>query len=194
MTWDSATMYAQGLTFFTTIVNGIQTESWQNPSPCEGWQALDVLGHVGQATEMGTRILTGADMTFQRAEPPRSIVGDDPKTWWDDLAASARDALAGAPDLDAVVDSPMGKRTVREGLSFPGVDLFVHGWDLGTATGQSVEIPSEAIAFIEMMFTNIPDDVSRRPGVFGSRIEVLAGASPTDTIIAFCGRDPHWKA
>lgn len=193
MTWDSSTMYAQGLTFFTTIVDAVDATTWANPSPCAGWQALDVLGHVGQATQMGTTILTGGDMTFERAEPPRSVVGSDPKSWWHDLADQASQALGNAPDLDAEVDSPMGRRTVREGLSFPGVDLFVHGWDLGTATGQTVELPSDAIGFIEAMFATVPDDVARRPGVFGSRTEVPAEASPTERTIAFTGRDFNWS-
>jgi uncharacterized protein (TIGR03086 family) len=86
----------------------------------------------------------------------------------------------------------MGRRTVREGLSFPAVDLFIHGWDLAIATGQTVVIPDEAIAFTRAMFENIPDEVSRRPGVFAARVDAPAGASPTDELIAFAGRDPDW--
>lgn len=65
--------------------------------------------------------------------------------WWHDLANQASQALGIAPDLDAKVDSPMGRRTVREGLSFPGADLFVNGRDgqgrprLATIT---VEVPA----------------------------------------------------
>ncbi len=32
----------------------IRFERWKRPSPCDGWRALDVLGHVGAAVEFGT--------------------------------------------------------------------------------------------------------------------------------------------
>lgn len=192
MTWDSPTMYREGLGFFTGIVDAVDDASWHNPSPCDGWLAIDVLGHVGKATEMGTRILTSQDMTIDLNEPHGAAVQGDPATWWAHLATESRAALEGVEDLDREVDSPRGRRTVREGLSFPAVDLFVHGWDLGTATGQRVTIPDEAIAFVETMFANIPSDVCRRPGVFADELDPRIDASPTERLIAFTGRDPQW--
>jgi hypothetical protein len=47
-------------------------------------------------------------------------------------------------DLTTVVDSPMGRRSIGEGLSFPAVDLFVHGWDLARSVGAEGVIPPEA--------------------------------------------------
>ncbi len=192
MTWTAADTYREGLDFFTAVVDGVPAGSWDRPAPCAGWTALDVLGHLGQAADMGARILRGGDMTFERAEPPSTAVEGDPTDWWHGLAADARDALATVDDLDREVDSPMGRRTVREGLSFPAVDLFIHGWDLATATGQSVVIPDEAIAFTRAMFDHIPDEVARRPGVFAPRVDAPEGAHPTDELIAFTGRDPNW--
>lgn len=192
MTWDSLDTYRAGLDFFTAVVDGVPAGSWQRPSPCERWRALDVLGHVGQTTEMGARILQGGEIRFDPADPPGAAVGDDPVAWWRRLAHAARVALDGVEDLDRVVESPAGPRTVRDGLSFPAVDLFVHGWDLAAATGESVTIPDEAIAFIRAMFEHVPDGVARQPGVFAPRLDAPADASPTDALIAFTGRDPSW--
>ncbi|MFZ2511688.1 MAG: TIGR03086 family metal-binding protein, partial [Gordonia sp. (in: high G+C Gram-positive bacteria)] len=110
--------------------------------------------------------------------------------WWAQRAAEARAAADTVDDLDRVVDSPMGPRTVREGLSFPAVDLFIHGWDLAAAIGNSVEIPPAAITFIEAMFGHIPDEASRQPGVFGPKRDAARDATPTAALIAFTGRDP----
>ncbi len=192
MTWTAADTYREGLDFFTAVVDGVPADAWQHTAPCEGWRALDVLGHVGEATGMGARILRGDDMHFERVDPPSAAVDGDPGRWWHGLADDARDALANVDDLDREVDSPMGRRSVREGLSFPAVDLFIHGWDLAIATGRPVTIPDEAVAFTRAMFEHIPDEVARRPGVFADRIEPPAGASATDRLIAFTGRDPKW--
>ncbi len=194
MTWTAADTYAEGLDFFTTVVDNVPAGMWDRPAPCAGWTALDVLGHLGQAADMGARILRGGEMNFDRVDPPSVAVEGDPKAWWHALAENARDALATVDDLDREVDSPMGRRTIREGLSFPAVDLFIHGWDLAAATGQSVVIPAEAIAFTRAMFEHIPTEVARRPGVFGPRIDAPAGASDTDALIAFTGRDPGFPS
>lgn len=194
MAWDSSEMYSNGLDFFSALVEGVEPQAWERPAPPQGWTAADVLGHVGEATEMGARILRQGDMEFTRHDPPSSVIEGDPAAWWAALAADARDALAGAGDLDREVDSPMGRRSVREGLSFPAVDLFIHGWDIATATGQTVTFPDKAIAFIRALFEKVPEEVARRPGVFGPVLPAPPGANPTEELVAWTGRDPNWVA
>lgn len=145
-------------------------DAWTMPSPCAGWSVLDVLGHVGEATAMGVRILRGGDLSFTRHDPPSTVVADDPRQWWKGLAAEARDALSGVDEamLDNEIDSPMGRRSIREGLSFPAVDLFVHAWDMAMAIGRSV---------------SFPDEVSRRPGVFASAHPAPDNATRTEELM-----------
>jgi uncharacterized protein (TIGR03086 family) len=192
MTWNAAEMYAEGLTFFTTVVDGAPPDAWDRPSPCADWTALDVLGHVGEATGMGVRILRGDDITFTRHDPPGSVVDGDPAEWWHELADDAAATFTDDIALDRVVDSPLGPRTVREGLSFPAVDLFIHGWDLAAASGQTVTFPDEAVAFTRMMFDTVPEERSRSAGVFGPARPAPDDASPTEALLAWAGRDPHW--
>lgn len=192
MPWNSLDTYRAGLTFFSNVVEQVADQDWQRPSPCDGWDARDVLGHVGAATQMGSRILRGDTFEFTRHDPPGSIVDGEPVTWWRAVAADADDAVAGDLDLGRVVESPMGPRTVGEGLSFPAVDLFVHGWDLATATGGTVTIPDEAIAFARLLFDHVPVETSRQPGVFAAEHAEPADASATEAFIAFTGRDPQW--
>ncbi len=143
---------------------------------------------------MGARILRGGDMSFDRRDPPSSIIEGEPLTWWKDLSSEAREALAGVEDLDREVDTPMGRRSIREGLSFPAADLFLHGWDLAVATGQSVAFPDEAVEFVRAMFENVPEEITRRPGVFSPAVETPEGSNPTEALIAWSGRDPRWGA
>lgn len=191
--WDSLDTYDNGLTFFTGVVETVPADRWTAPSPCDGWTALDVLGHVGEAALVGARILRGGEREFNRHDPPSSAVEGDPAVWWAAAAAQARQALAEVTDLDREVDSPVGRRTVREGLSFPAVDLYLHGWDLAAATGSRVRFPAAAVQFIRDVFAHVPDEVTRRPGVFGAPVEVGADRDETDHILGFAGRDPDWS-
>lgn len=192
MAWDALETYTNGLDFFGDVVDAVPADAWDRPSPCIGWTAKDVLGHVGQVTAMGSAILAGEPMAFEDADPPGGAVTGSPAQWWAQIEAAARAAAETVEDLDAVVESPMGTRTVREGLSFPAVDLFVHGWDVAAATGDRVELPPEAIDFIEAVFKHIPDDAVRVPGVFGPKRSAGHSASPTAKLIAFTGRDPDF--
>ncbi|EGD54690.1 TIGR03086 family metal-binding protein [Gordonia neofelifaecis] len=194
MTWNALDAYDNGLSFFSEIVEAVPADRWAAPSPCDGWTALDVLGHVGEAASVGARILRGGELDFTRHDPPSSAVEGDPAAWWSARATEARDALTGATDLDREVDSPAGRRTVRDGLSFPAVDLYLHGWDIAAATGRTVGFPDDAIVFINGVFDGVPDEVTRRPGVFAAAVSVPEGGDATTRLIGWAGRDPEWAA
>ncbi len=192
MSWTSDRCYLAGLDFFDERVRATPAEGWAKPSPCAGWRALDVLGHVGMVTDLGTRLLRGEEITLNPSDdPPGDAITGDPGAYWAALVEPARAAVEGA-DLTLVVDSPMGRRSVADSLSFPAIDLFVHGWDLAAATGRRVDVPIEAIEFAHAVLGSLPEQMVRSERVFGSAVELPADASRSDVFIAWTGRDPSW--
>ena len=161
------------------------------PSPCAGWTALDVLGHLGSSIGFGVSLLRGEQPTFPEAPRPADLVTDEPVAYWTALAVEARDAVAGA-DLDLEMDTPMGKRTVANRLAFPAIDLYVHAWDVGKAAGLRVEIPPDAIEFAHRYIDPIPEDTVRgEKGAFGPVADAPADATATEQFIAWTGRSPR---
>jgi uncharacterized protein (TIGR03086 family) len=185
-------IFVNGLEFFTGVVNRVSYSDWERPSPCEGWRVLDVLGHVGAAVEFGTLLLMDRQPAWSPVDPPGGAVEGDPAAWWRSLVEPARRAVAGV-DLAKVVDSPMGRRPVGEGLSFPALDLFVHAWDLGRSVGEDVEVPAEAIDFAHAIIDPLDEAAVRNVRVFSSPAPVPANASPSQAFIAWTGRDPSWS-
>jgi uncharacterized protein (TIGR03086 family) len=189
MTWSPDVAFINGLDFFTGAVDQVPADGWEGLSPCAGWCALDVLGHVGFATEFGTKLLRGEPVDFAGApQPPRSAVTGDPVLWWAGMVAPAKEAVRQA-DLATVVDSPMGRRSIGEGLSFPAVDLFVHGWDLARSVGADVGIPLDAMDFAHHVIDAIPEHFVRSARVFAAAIEVSPDTSPQVQFLAWAGRD-----
>lgn len=189
MTWSPDVAFINGLDFFTGAVDRVPADGWAGLSPCAGWCALDVLGHVGFTTEFGTKLLRGEPVNFAGApDPPRSAVTGNPAQWWAEMVAPATEAVRHA-DLATVVDSPMGRRSIGEGLSFPAVDLFIHGWDLARSVGADVAIPLEAMDFAHHVIDPIPEEHVRSPRTFAAAIEVPPGASPQVQFLAWAGRD-----
>jgi uncharacterized protein (TIGR03086 family) len=183
-------VFIDGLDFFSGAVDRLRISDWEKPSPCEGWSALDVLGHVGAAVEFGTLLLMDRQPAWSPVNPPGGAVEGDPAAWWGALAGPARRAVTGV-DLAKVVDSPMGRRPVGEGLSFPALDLFVHAWDLVRSVGDDVELPVAVIDFARALIDPLPEASVRNDRVFASPAPAPADASRSQAFIAWTGRDPR---
>lgn len=171
-------VFLDGLDFFSGAVGRMGASGWERPSPCGGWRALDVLGHVGAAVEFGTLLLMDRHPAWSPVDPPGGAVEGEPTAWWDALVEPARRAVGGV-DLAKMVDSPMGLRPVGEGLSFPALDLFVHAWDLARSVGEDVEVPAAVIDFARAVIDPLPEATVRNERVFAAPAPTPANASPS---------------
>ena len=193
MTLQPDVAFLRGLDFFSGAVRQLSAADWHRASPCEGWRAVDVLGHVGQATRFGTLLLQDAQPAWSPVEPPGALIEGSPETWWNDLTAQARCAVEGV-DLSRELDSPMGRRSIGEGLSFPALDLYIHGWDIAKSAGFELAIPVEAIEFAHAVIDPIPAEQVRNSRVFAAEKPAPADATRSEVFLAWTGRDPAWRA
>lgn len=188
--------YLAGLDFFDHTISRFPADAWQNTSPCAGWNALDVLGHMGSAVGFGTELLdgiaSGSTPDWEPVDPPGRAVVGDPAQWWYALVSPARNAVRQV-DMTQMVDTPVGRRSVAGGLAFPAIDLFVHAWDLGRAGELEVEIPQQAIEFARAATADIPDEQLRSPQVFAAEITPGSNTTQSERFIAWTGRDPNWS-
>jgi len=187
----SDVVFRSGLDLFGSVVDEMPVSAWSAASPCDGWTALDVLGHLGSAIGFGVAILDGRTYDWPTFDRPSDLVDGAPTAYWADIAAPARAAVEGV-DLDATRVTPMGVRTVAEGLAFPAIDLFVHAWDIGRAGGIAVEVPDDVIEFAHAYIDPIPADVMRgAKGAFGPQAVAPDDATATEGFIAWTGRVPR---
>ena len=190
VTWQADTAYLEGLDFFSAVVERFPADGWDRASPCSGWRALDVLGHVGATTRYGIEVLRGGTPSWQPSATPGDSVEGEPVAWWEAIVGEAR-PLVRTAELEKEVDTARGRRSVAEGLSLPAVDLFVHGWDLARSAGESVEIPGEAIEFARPVLEGIPPELMRTAAAFSAAVEPPEGATPSEAFLAWCGRLPR---
>jgi uncharacterized protein (TIGR03086 family) len=189
MTSDA--VFLSGLELFGSVVDRMPSSAWSEASPCDGWTALDVLGHLGSAIGFGVAILEGRAYEWPTFDRPADLVVGAPAAYWTEIATPARTAVEGA-DLEATRETPMGVRTVGEGLAFPAIDLFVHAWDIGRAGGIGVEVPDDVIAFAHGYIDPLPEERVRGAGrAFGPPVVAPPDATPTESFIAWTGRSPR---
>ena len=99
MTATSADVFDQGLDFFDGVAAQVGDDQWDNPSPCEDWTALDVLGHLCTSLGMGTSILKGQQPSWPDVARPAASARSQPWT---------NRSIAGNASPSATVRGPIG--------------------------------------------------------------------------------------
>ncbi|MGY2085076.1 TIGR03086 family metal-binding protein [Blastococcus sp. SYSU DS0539] len=127
----------------TALLDAVPPDGWSRPSPCEGWTAADVVGHL---VETQRQFLTthGVDL----GEAPD--VAADPAAAWREHA----DRVAGALSDEAVpareFDGFFGPTTVGAAFEqFYVWDMVVHRWDVARAVGADAALTDEELDRIE---------------------------------------------
>ena len=187
---DADAVLLTGLDTFGSVLAQVPPEDWDRPSPCAGWSARALTGHVLTVLDSAITVLGGGDFDWSSAGDPNDVAGDDPLEGFREREAAARAALPAA-DLDAVMPTPMGDMPLRQRVAFPAMDLHLHGWDLGRTIGVDVEIPEEVAQFVHATLDPMPAEMVRSDRVFGPEVPAPADATPTETLMAWTGRDPR---
>ncbi|MBC2934161.1 TIGR03086 family metal-binding protein [Nocardioides sp. zg-1228] len=179
-------LFQQRADRFARVLDAVEVAGgdWDVPSPCEGWTARDVVGHV---------IETQRDFLRQRdldAGPDPDLA--DPAAAWRRQRAHVTSVLA-----DGVAareyDSYFGPTTIAATIAdFYGWDLVVHGSDVARATGQEWTVSDEEAAALHATADGWGDTLHSE-GICAPAVEVGPDASVTDRLLARLGRDPGWR-
>ncbi|WP_327296005.1 MULTISPECIES: TIGR03086 family metal-binding protein [unclassified Streptomyces] len=170
-----------------TVVRGIGDAQLADRTPCAEYDVHALVNHLIHVLVNFQALAARKDVDF--SSEPEYVVGDWRRRFGEETAAlvtawaapGAEDGTAGAMNLPA--------RTV--GHMVLG-DLTVHAWDLARATGQDF-VPEPAV--VDELSPALADmaPMARAGGVFGEPVQVAAGASAFDRVLALTGRDPHWS-
>lgn len=183
---ENSDKYRRAVSDFSAVVETVPTDKWDAPSPCEGWTARHVIGHVIGGMQVVSAAQTGASTQF---DDPLAAAGDDPAASY----AAARDlALSSLSDenLAAEVDGPGGGKMPLDQLlgMILANDVLIHTWDLATAVGTDVTLDPQLCE--SALQSLVPmDAMIRRAGVFGAKVEAPAGADIQTQMLCFTGRD-----
>jgi len=168
---------------FTAKVESVPADRWDSPSPCEGWTARDVVGHVVDTHGMFLG-LVGREL----GEIPAAA--DDPVAAWQAARAVIQADLDDPARAGAEFDGFAGRTSFEQAVGrFLCFDQVVHGWDLARATGLDERIPSEDVAWVVAQTEAMGDNL-RSPGVCGPAIEAPSDADEQTRMLLLLGRRP----
>jgi uncharacterized protein (TIGR03086 family) len=169
---------------FTQRVDAVPPGAWDNPSPCEGWVARDIVRHL---TEWVPAFF--CDQWGLEA-PGGPSVDDDPAGAWKALDATLQAALDDPAVADDVRDNHMGRSSFATTLDMICTpDVLAHTWDLARATGLDETLDAEEVhRFVLGMEPH--DAAMRSSGHYGARVPVPDDADEQTRMLAFLGRRP----
>ena len=177
--------FVRALDGFEAVLAGVAPGRWSAPSPCAGWSAADVAGHViGDLRE--TEALARGRYTEARADDPGSAAGDDPLAAWRVARADMMAALDPAA-LARLVPGPWGQMPLGEILERSLMEFLVHTWDLAQTTGQAAVLdPGLVRDALEpaRQFASL----ARMSGLVGPECAVAEDADDLTRLLAIFGR------
>jgi uncharacterized protein (TIGR03086 family) len=187
--------FVRAMDGFEAVLAGVAPDRWDAPSPCEGWCAADVAGHVIGALRAVEEFATWRDESDSPADP-RPAAGDDPLAAWR-AARAAMMAVLEPAALARPVPLPWGgQMPLGEFLERYPMEILVHTWDLAQATGQAAGLDPGLVRDALGPARQFAP-VARLSGLIGPEYAVPDDADDLTRLLAIFGRrapaPPHFR-
>jgi uncharacterized protein (TIGR03086 family) len=172
-------------------VAGVPSGSWDRPTPCDQWNATQVLQHAAGDQLAYAAALTGGPGPTENPFTPSGHLTAVPLAVLEEaLATSARawSAVAGdEPGLPTPL--PQGALPAWLAAGACALDAAVHAWDIAVATGQDSPLTAE---LAEPLLTVAAQIVEPLRGF--AYAPALDGPDGDDVaaLLRYLGRDPEW--
>jgi len=182
-----AEQHALALDATSVIVDQIQPDQLDVPTPCDGWNVRELLNHLVSGNWWAAEL--GAGKTIQEVgdQLDGDVLGDDPAGAYKASALAAAEVFRrpGALDAPCAVSYGPVPGSVYAGHRY--LDVLIHGWDLATATGQNTRLdPALVDAAWDVLLPQL--DLLQGSGMFGSDVEVPDDVDSQTRLLAALGR------
>lgn len=181
--------FPRALDGFEAALAGVAQSRWSSPSPCAGWSAADVAGHVIGGLREAEALARGRYEEKEAAEHPGSAIGDDPLAAWC-LARADMMAALDPSALARLMPGPWGPMPLGEILERSPMEFLVHTWDLAQATGQAAVFDPGLVGGALGPARQFAP-LARMSGLVGPEYAVAEDADDLTRLLAIFGRRRH---
>ncbi|GAA3210203.1 TIGR03086 family metal-binding protein [Actinocorallia longicatena] len=178
--------YERALDLFEAVVRGVPCDGWDSPSPCAGWSARDVIGHVieGQREIIA---LAAAEEPPAAVDEPGKLTGPDPLESWREARTQCAEALTEQALARPIPFGGFGELPLRDLLDTYVLELLVHAWDLARSNGQAVRLDGDLVHHA-FNTAQVVGASMRSQGLIGPALVPPRGAGELTRLLAFLGR------
>jgi uncharacterized protein (TIGR03086 family) len=161
------------------VLRNLTAEDRPKPTPCDDFTCHELAEHLMTSLEQLGGMAGGAVVGPEEGslENKVSVMADQAITAWR------------AVDLDGTVPGPGGRQLPAEfAAGILPIELLLHGWDLAQASGQTLHVSDEVVAYVAKLAEAVVPGGRGRS--FADEVAVPDEASPIDRLAAFAGRTP----
>lgn len=133
---DPRAVFGRALTTARTVLDGIQADQFEAPTPCTEFDVRTLAGHL-LAVARRVRNVGRGESPFSVPEVIDGVADDGWVEAWDRVGEEVTEAWADDATLDRMVELPWATLPGSATLIMWSNELSVHSWDLATATGQT---------------------------------------------------------
>lgn len=187
MSDDIAALHRAALDGTRDYVAAIRDDQWSLPTPCEGWSVRELVNHIVSGNLWAAELGRGRTIADVGSALDGDLLGTDPLAAYDRSAAAAAAVFEapGALDSPCAVSYGPVPGSVYAGHRF--IEIFIHGWDLASATGQPTALDPRLVdACWEVIRPQL--SLLQASGMFGTGNADDASSDPQESLLAALGR------
>jgi uncharacterized protein (TIGR03086 family) len=169
------------------VVAAISGDHWSKPTPCDEMTVYELAAHLVGGLEQFGDVAVGlpVDVTAITEVEPGEV-----SARFDAAAQRMLEQWSGPGVADVVYPMPWGDTPGANLIGFMVIEVATHGWDLARATGQDVGLDDHTAGSVLELAQSFDDESIRVAGMFAPIVAPPEGASVTDRLAAFLGRNP----
>jgi uncharacterized protein (TIGR03086 family) len=178
---STAKQYQAALRPLTAVVEAVTPDCWDAPSPCQGWTARDVVGHIVRTQR---EMLTGHGVDLGDAPDLEA----DPAGAWREHTDRVLGVLTDEALVGRAYDGHFGPTTVGATLEqFYVWDMYVHRWDLARAAALPASLTDAELDRVEQGADSFGEALHME-GICGPGVRAGDDADRTTRVLARLGR------
>ena len=179
----SVELLERALGYTRARLAGVHDGLLDRPTPCEGWTLGDLLAHMEDALDAFTEAAGGEVEVHGGGRADVRVAAIQEK------ACALLGAWGGTMPGDVVITARDGGLDLRSTLlvATAALEVTVHGWDVGRATGDAADIPTELARDLLLVAERVVGPGDR--GVRFAAPRAVAADAPYDVrLLAHLGR------
>jgi uncharacterized protein (TIGR03086 family) len=176
-----------------SVIDGVSDAGWAAPTPCEQWNAAQVLRHAAGDQLAYAAAITGSGGPAENPFEPSAGRPEDPADYLEAALLGAVAAWSTVAPGTAGLPTPLpqGAMAADDAAAAAALDMAVHAWDIAAATGQPAPLPAELAARLMPVALAIVEPL-RAYGVYAAALPPEPGDDATAALLRYLGRPPAW--
>jgi len=175
--------FVQAVYAFDGVVQRTEAGAWQNATPCEGWNATDLLEHQCAVLNGITAMASSGQMA--KPTPPADM--SHPHAAWE----QTRNDLLASLDREGALGQQgpfwFNAPTIDDTIGIVMWDAVTHSWDLAKGVGQAHGLSDELVQTCHDVVAPM-SDMLVETGRTGPVLPVADDAPILDRYLALVGR------